>query len=125
MTSEGLGEMFEGDCPIYFKVNTAAIEKDPATKQNESKPKPSWKKSSESEKNNFIEHLNSLLSNLDVKNEVSKYENVHCKEGTDDLMIAILESIDTAASDNLHSVVQRPTEHISPVPGWTDVVKPF
>ena len=73
----------------------------------------------------MITHLNSLLSNLDVKNEVSKYENVHCKEGTDDLMIAILESIDTAASDNLHSVVQRPTEQRSPVPGWTDTVKPF
>ena len=117
-------------CPIYCKINTAAIEKDPDIKQNESEPKPSWKKSSESEKNDFIQHLNSILTNIEVNEEVSKCKNVHCKdashlEATDDLMIAILESIDSAASENLHNVVQRPTKPRSTVPGWTDAVKPF
>ena len=106
------------------------MEEDTVTTRAESFPKPSWKKSSENEKDNFIQHLHVLLSDLVVKDEVSQCENVHCTnpnhlEATDDLIIGILESIDKAASENLHNVVQKSAGRKCPIPGWTDAVKPF
>ena len=78
----------------------------------------------------MIPHLDALLSDLVVKDEVSQCENVHCTnqnhlEATDDLIIGILESIDKAASENLHNVFQKSAERKCQIPGWTDAVKPF
>ena len=67
------------------------------------------KKSSIQEKDNFIEHLHSLFAEINVNEEISKCENVNCKDpkhiqATDDLIVNVLDAIDTSATENLHNV---------------------
>ena len=117
-------------CPIYCKIDVAAIEKDPEHLHVAPPPKPSWKKSSIQEKDNFNEHLHSLLAEINVNEEISKCENVHCKDpshiqATDDLIVNVLDAIDTSAAENLHNVVQNSKKKKSPMPGWSEFIQPF
>ena len=65
--------------PIYCKINTAAIEKDPVSQNTKTAPRPSWRKYTKDEKDKFGEHLHSLLSEINVKDELTLCEDVHCK----------------------------------------------
>jgi exonuclease III len=116
--------------PIYCKIDTAAIERDPVNQPSNPPSKPSWKKSSDLGKDKFIEHLRSLLEEIQVEDEVIQCENVHCKEpshikATDDLIIKVLEAVDIAAGDNLHNTTQNSVKKRPPTPGWSEEVKPF
>ena len=116
--------------PIYCKIDTGKIECDPVTKKVQPPPKPSWKKSSNHEKENFVQGLNSLLSEVKVDEGIIHCQNVHCKDqahikATDDLIIAVLESVDKAAAESLHKVNNKSQEKKSPKPGWSESVKPF
>ena len=48
--------------PIYCKINTSGIEEDPKTVQNKPVRKPSWKKSSVQERDQYVEHLHAILA---------------------------------------------------------------
>ena len=44
---------------------------------------------------------------------------------TDDLIIDVLQAIDTAAGDNLHIAVPKSAGKKSPFPGWSESIQPF
>ena len=92
-------------------------------------PKPSWQKSSSLEKDNFVHHLDSILQEVEIKEDVVNCKNVHCKDpnhidATDDLILNVLESVEKAAGDCLHQATP-PKDKKVPVPGWSMSVKPF
>ena len=116
--------------PIYCTIDTEKLEIDPVTQKIQQPPKPSWKKSSNEEKENFVQELHSLLSEVSVSEDIVSCKNVHCKDpnhikATDDLIIAVLESVDKAASESLHKVNGKSREKKSPKPGWSESVKPY
>ena len=65
-----------------------------------------------------------------MSEDVIRCEDVHCKddkhiEATDDLIIAVLESVDKAATESLHQVSFKSNPQKVPIPGWSDSVQHF
>ena len=94
------------------------------------KPKPpSWKKSSCEEKQEFLHELDSLLSQLEVNDDLICCQDVHCKDeehikATDDLIIVVLDSIDKAALKALYQVdcINSKPKNV-PIPRWWENVQ--
>ena len=117
-------------CPIFCKIDISKIEADRETNSPKHTPKPSWKKSTNEEKENFVSELNDLLSQIHVNEEVIRCEDVHCKDdehirATDDLIISVLESVDKASQESLHQPSCKSNTSKVPIPGWSESVKHF
>ena len=72
------------------------------------------------------------ISELVVDEDLINCEDVHCKnpahiQATDDLIIAVLESVEKVAAESLHQVNHKSqNKHKKPpVPGWSESVQPF
>ena len=118
--------------PVYCKIDTESIEIENVIERALPPPKPSWKKSDDHQKDNFVKKLDSILSAIEVNDEFSNCTDVHCKDAehinaADELILTILDSVDKAASETLHKANQSdPTKPKKiPVPGWSVFVKPF
>ena len=115
--------------PIYCKIDAGKIEAEDVGNQAQAPPKPSWKKSSHEEKDKFVHKLDSLLSQLEVSEDMVCCQDVHCKneehvKDTDDLIVAVLESIDKAALESLHQVDTNKSKPKNvPIPGWSENVQ--
>ena len=118
--------------PIYCKVDAENVVAENVTEKAQKPPKPSWQKQKIHEKENFVHQLDVLLSGLEVNDDIVNCQNVHCKDAahinaTDDLIIAVLESVDKAAKESLHQPSHQDKSKLrrNPVPGWSESVKPF
>ena len=116
--------------PIYCKLDISKIEAEKSENSANHTPKPSWKKSTKEEKENFVAALNDLLSEIPVNEDVIRCNDVHCKDedhirATDDLIVAVLESVDIASGDSLHQPSCKSNTSKPPIPGWSESVKPY
>ena len=114
--------------PIFCKIEAGNLEEDIVVDKVNEEPKPSWKKSTPEEKESFKLTLDVLLSQLEVNEDMSSCKDVHCKDeehikATDDMMIAILESIDKASAETLHQVHPNSKPRKTPIPGWSENVQ--
>ena len=119
-------------CPIFCTLDVQSIEVDKSSNpQAENPPKPSWKKASEEEKENYIQSLEEQLSSLHVP-ESLYCKNIKCQDANhcndaDDFITSILEFVQSSATSSLPSPAppRASTTSKRPVPGWNQFVKPF
>ena len=116
-------------CPIYCKINLDGIRKDVEISQNLPPPKPSWKKSSPTEKRNYKMRLNSLLTCLQQPESLRQCSDLKCTNpdhivASDNFMISVLDMVEQAAEETLTIPVTKIAKK-RVIPGWVDQVQPF
>ena len=94
------------------------------------KPRPSWVKSTQGQKDKFKCDLSSNLENVQVPLNVSTCSNLKCqqdahKEETDQFVIDTLESIEKAAESCIPQFHLPHGRKKPSIPGWNIHVKPF
>lgn len=92
--------------------------------------KPAWGRASQDDLSMYISHLESLLDNINIPNSVLHCTDLHCdnpqhKSDIDLFSLQIMDSISTAVETNIPSNSNSGNYMHTPVPGWTEFVKPF
>ena len=97
-------------------------------KKQETHSKPSWKKATEEEKENYTKSLEDKLSSIEVPeglscSDVKCKDTNHCNDA-DEFITSVLECVESAASSSLPSPSPPSSSPTSrkPVPGWKDFV---
>ena len=118
-------------CPIYCTFGST-FSQESLSKPNNAKPRPSWKKASSIEKENFRSDLQDKLKQLQVPDSLSNCKNVHCqspshKQDLNKYTLELLDLVQNRAETNLPVPASREvqTRARSIRPGWNDEVKPF
>ena len=118
--------------PIFCKMNLdLSFEAFPEEKNVKPCPKPSWRRSTDSEKLSYKEELHYLLSDISIPEDLHECRNVHCHNPNhiskiDDLVTSVLHSVDRAAWNNLsRPVTGSGTKQKKAIPGWSHLVQPF
>ena len=110
--------------PIYLKMRLGEL--DYKTEKVKVEKRVKWSRSSNEAKELFVNTLAERLDNINIPDCVA-CRDVHCNqhmEQMEEYTIAILETVETAAKDCLHSTgAARAT--VGQVPGWNQYVKPF
>ena len=119
--------------PIYCLVDVDSIPVEASAKDSpEANSKPSWKRASKEQKDNFPIILNEKLSNISIPEEVKNCRNVKCRDTNhsdkaDEFVCKILDCVELSAAEALP--IPKPKRKLQSqtksVPGWKDVVKPF
>ena len=86
-------------CPIYCVIDAAEVPTK-HTKTIDSKPRPSWKKAEQEEKENYHNLLKVKLENLEIPQCVEMCSDVHCSDDNhqtaiDDYAASIFEALDS------------------------------
>ena len=119
--------------PIYCSINLETIPVEATTPNlSTSSEKPSWKRATKEQKENFPAVLQEYLSKISVPDEVRNCRDVNCKDlnhwdKADKFINNLLECVENSAAEALptpKSPRQSPTKS-KPVPGWSYPVKPF
>lgn len=117
--------------PIILKlacpenVNTAAVNSDFV---GNLQSKPIWDKATAPNLDNYVNHLQQLVDNINVPVEAMTCADVHCncpqhKIDIDNYASSVMYAISSAVECNIpHS---KPNNVRAPVPGWSNYVKPF
>ena len=118
--------------PIYciVKMNDDIEIKSSEKKTHFAKPKPSWTKSTQEQKDNFKLDLSTHLENITIPENASSCLNVKCKqdqhnEETDKFVTNILEAVDKAAEHCIPPANIPSGRKKQCMPGWKTQVKPF
>ena len=114
--------------PIYCVLKSQPVL---AEHQNDNlaQDKPSWRKASPEERNDFQNLLNENLTAIEIPASLNNCPNVLCKDNhhcddADKFMGEILSAIDLSASETLPSKQSFPSNRKKITPGWSDEVKP-
>ena len=119
--------------PIYLKIkcNSSNLSRDDNCNNQNTLiiPKPMWNRATESDVNNYVNHLERLMHDITIPYAAIHCENLHCNDGQhtvdiDTYALHVMDAISVATEVNIpHSTpgLNRKT----PVPGWGDFVKPF
>ena len=118
--------------PVYCVVEVDAIQQD-LSRPSERKPRPSWKKASQEQKEGFKEDLDDRLSQLTIPASVLSCRDMHCtdinhKQELDIFTLGLLESIQEIAESSLPvpGTSGKSKEDLKKkCPGWKEAVKPF
>ena len=113
--------------PVYCVLEFRADQLSSPSAPIKQKPKPSWKKSNSEQKENYKIELENKLQSLVIPPSIISCRNVGCKdpvhrEELDHFTIELLETVQSAAEDNLVLPGNGPKK---PVPGWRESVAPF
>ena len=121
--------------PIYCLIDINTISNE-ASSEDIPPPnaKPSWKRATKEQKENFPSILNNHLSKISIPEEVKNCRDVHCRDAnhcdkSDEFICKLLECIETSAAEALPTPKPKgSTPNLPkpvPVPGWKECVKPF
>ena len=117
--------------PIYCIIDSLKLTPN-SVNSSQATPKPSWKRSSDDEKQSFKITINSELSKLIPPPAVSECKNVQCNESEhrdaiDEFAGEVLDVINKAAHDCLQTpaVPSAKKSNQKRIPGWNDEVKPY
>ena len=117
--------------PVYCIINTSALQHD-SSSQKRGKPRPSWKKSSLDQKEEYRRQLEFQLSNLEVPDSINTCDDVHCRdpihrEELDRFTLDLLETVQNVAEETLPipAAGGDGTKSKSSRPGWREEVKPY
>ena len=118
--------------PIYCHFHLNVMSAEETTARAKPIMKPNWAKSSDMEKSDYRNLLTTYLSAINVPDQVSSCQDVHCKNpehiaATDSLVIAVLEAVDNAACNTLSCVKSRSAGRNNKpiISGWSSFIKPF
>ena len=117
--------------PVFCKIKVSNLKTNKNLCIQSSSSKPCWKKSSESQKKEYVTVLNNLLSQVYIPASLSSCQNVNCQdsdhiEAIDNLVISTLEAMEDAATVSLElSHVNKISARRTCLPGWSSLVKPF
>jgi hypothetical protein len=97
------------------------------------KPRPSWKRASQDQKENFKEVLEENLSHLTIPSSVLLCRDLHCtntnhKQELDIFTLNLLESVQEVAENCLPvpgSGENSNRNQMKNCPGWKEAVKPY
>ena len=116
-------------CPIYcsFKINISPSSRTPITCN---KSKPSWKKATDIQKDNYQTTLEQHLKNLECPSGAKHCKNVHCQSENhqtqiDEFLKDLLESINSAAVKCLPSASTITKNTKTRFSSWKENVQPF
>ena len=115
--------------PVYCVIEFSNILQQDSTLVHQ-KPKPSWKKSSKEQHDNFQTELENKLMQVKAPLSVTTCEDICCKDEShrDDLNIftvELLETLQEVAEENLAKSSPQSNKGRKKVPGWKEDVKPF
>ena len=115
--------------PIYCVVETGAIQSEVARSVLR-KPRPSWKRSTEEEKEQFKGLMEVKLSTLYTPLSVTDCKNIKCKDNIhkqdlDKYILELLEIVQQAAEASLPTPgTGQANPDKKSIPGWSEAVKP-
>ena len=117
--------------PIYCVIEFQDIQQESPDQPNQ-KPKPSWKKASQNQKESYKTILENRISQLEVPSSITSCRNVKCnnpahKEDLDIFTVELLETVQQVAEENLPvpkcGNANSKSEKL--IPGWREMVSPF
>ena len=117
-------------CPIYCVLDLAVLETDTALPTRQ-KPRPSWRKASSEQKEEFKTILDEKLASIVLHDSVSSCMDMKCrdtkhKEELDTFTMNILSSVQEVAEMTLPVPVHgKHSRAVHKVPGWREEVKPY
>ena len=119
--------------PILLKYKCSSNDVPPNVNPIHDRPvinKPAWGRASHDNLTMYVSHLESLLVNINIPNSVLHCTDLHCnnpqhKSDIDFFSLQIMDSISTAVEANIPSSCKSGSFKHTPVPGWTEFVKPF
>ena len=108
-------ENLSDHCPIFCTIDIESIPVDKSVKKQETHSKPSWKKATEEEKENYTKSLEDKLSSIEVPeglscSDVKCKDTNHCNDA-DEFITSVLECVESAAS----SSISIPTKFITSI----------
>ena len=124
-------ENLSDHCPVYCIMNFSHIPADEGPIRKPGPPKPSWSKATQEQKDDFKNHLENALLELDIPESLANCNDVHCdnplhSETADNIIVDILQSVEKAAYDKLPvPAPQRLRKQKSCKPGWQQFVHPY
>ena len=122
-------------CPIYCVLSLEGIHHDKAESSQKQQQKPSWKRASQEEKQNFKNLLEDRLNSLTIPQSVLECRDVKCRDTThrvelDSFAMDLLETLQEIAETSLpmpavgeNSKAKGQSNGV--IPGWKEAVKPF
>ena len=118
-------------CPVYCELNVSLIPPDDSPVRKPASPKPSWSRATLEQRDDFRNHLEEALLEIEIPVSIQDCHDVHCddpahSEKADDFIADILLSIEKAAYGKL-PVPAQPTlrKQKSSKPGWQELVHPY
>ena len=116
-------------CPVYCVIK---VKKDQFV-ENKAAPgvcRPSWKRASEEEKDDYKHLLSMKLDHLEIPDNVRTCRDVHCKDinhnnSIDIYVTQILNLVEEQAKEALPVIQPKSDNQKKPKPGWTEQVKPY
>ena len=114
-------------CPIYCTVDLPSIQHN-SSAPRPSRSRPSWRKATDQQKNEYRNILEEKLARLSAPESVLTCMDVHCqdvkhREDLDKYTIEVLETVQGVAEDCLPVPSGGRTSSIRP--GWLEQVKPY
>ena len=112
--------------PIYCKLSLGRLNLDLETVQF--KPRPSWGKSSDQEKQSYSNNLENRLSTIKIPECVEACRDLKCEEHSkelNDYFEEILEAIEYSADETLPKTKPQGKNRKILKPGWNEYVQPF
>ena len=115
-------------CPIYCTLDLASIQHEVSV-PTAPKPRPSWRKATDQQKEEYKFWLEDRLAGITVPVSVFSCKNVHCqdtghRDDLDKFTLDVLETIQTVAEEVLP--VPTPSNRAPSIrPGWLDEVKQY
>ena len=115
--------------PIYCVIDHYNLKQN-KVEAVKSKPKPTWKKASEEQKEDYNLCISERLSNVSVPKEVSeccdvKCDNIDHRNSIDNYVEEVLHTINDTAYDCLPVPSSNKSTKKKTVAGWNTEVKPF
>ena len=116
--------------PIFLKFSCVPVKVANVSYKNVVKPcTPIWNKASIDNINDFKCDLHQNLSQINSDDQSLHCRNLHCNEIShldriESYALEIMEAISQSVDNNIPFSMLRPDSR-SPVPGWTQFVKPF
>ena len=115
-------------CPIYCVIN-CNVQENNDTASRYVLPRPSWKKASDEEKNNYLKVLREKLSQLSIPECVKNCKDIHCNssdhiEDLDDYVGLFFDAIEISATEAL-PVPNSNCNRKKNFTGWNDECKEF
>ena len=116
--------------PVYCVLDCINILHDVKNSEEETKPRPSWKKATTREKEAFRSSLEENLSELETPMSLFSCRDVQCKDpdhirDLENFSMELLETVQAVAEDSLPVPVSRSDKEERVVPGWREYVEPF
>ena len=120
-----LPENTSDHCPIFCSIDLDRLGPIVTEKKIPKSSKASWIKATDAERSNYVDTLTNRLRSLDIPPCTGCCLNDNCsseghREECDDLLISLLQSIESSADDCLQNNIRK-----SPIAFWKEDVQPF